>query len=48
MTKASVRMPKSLAYCYEIAVAGIIKCSTIKRLIISHLSLAPIGAESQR
>ena len=44
MTKASVQMPKTLTYCYEIAVAGFIKCSTIKRLITSHLSFARIGA----
>ena len=44
MTKASVQMPKTLAYCFEIAVAGFIKCSTIKRLIINHLSFALIGA----
>ena len=44
MTKASVQMPKTLTYCYEIAVAGFIKCSTIKKLITSHLSFARIGA----
>ena len=44
MTKASVQMPKTLTYCYEIAVAGFIKCITVKTLITSHLSFARIGA----
>lgn len=48
MTKASVQMPKTLTYCYEIAVAGFIKCSTIKRVIINHLSFALIGAGPRR
>ena len=48
MTKASVQMPKTLTYCYEIAVAGFIKCSTIKRVIINHLSFALIEAGHRR